>query len=115
VRALKAPSNNLESNWAYMVIAMLAWCLKAWMALLLPEPAKSKPAQNTTERSTKHKRCGQAAEKLTLFRMEFRQFVDYLIRIPTQIIRGARRITYRLLNYNPWQITLFRILDVIGG
>ena len=110
VRALKAPSNTLESNWAYMTMAMLAWCLKAWMALLLPEPAKPK-----ADKSGKQRRSAKAAEKRTLLRMEFRQFVDYLIRIPAQIVRGARRITYRLLNYNPWQVTLFRILDVPGG
>ena len=37
VRALTAPLDNLESNWASMVIASLAWSLKAWAALLLPE------------------------------------------------------------------------------
>jgi hypothetical protein len=31
VRALRAPVNTLESNWAYMVIAALAWNLKAWV------------------------------------------------------------------------------------
>ena len=36
VHALKAPLDNLESNWAYMVMASLAWSLKAWTALLLP-------------------------------------------------------------------------------
>ena len=36
VRALHAPVNDLNANWAYMVMASLAWSLKAWMALLLP-------------------------------------------------------------------------------
>src|SRR5690606_41362850 len=36
VRALHAPLNTLESNWAYMVMVALAWSLKAWFALLLP-------------------------------------------------------------------------------
>ena len=31
------PLDNLVSNWAYMVMAALAWSLKAWMALALPE------------------------------------------------------------------------------
>src|SRR5262249_9786893 len=35
--ALRAPVDNLESNWAYMVMTALAWNLKAWWALLLPE------------------------------------------------------------------------------
>ena len=30
VRALTAPVDNLDSNWAYMVMAALAWSLKAW-------------------------------------------------------------------------------------
>ena len=30
VRALRAPVHDLLSNWAYMVIASLAWSLKAW-------------------------------------------------------------------------------------
>jgi len=36
VRALHAPVNTLNANWAYMVMASLAWTLKAWMALSLP-------------------------------------------------------------------------------
>src|SRR5208282_523856 len=36
VRALHAPVNTLNANWAYMTIAALAWTLKAWCALLLP-------------------------------------------------------------------------------
>src|SRR5262249_24689359 len=36
VRALQAPVNTLESNWAYMVMTALAWSLKAWWALQLP-------------------------------------------------------------------------------
>jgi hypothetical protein len=37
VRALRAPVDNLQSNWAYMVMTALAWNLKAWWALALPE------------------------------------------------------------------------------
>ena len=33
VRSLSAPVDNLLSNWAYMVMASLAWSLKAWAAL----------------------------------------------------------------------------------
>ncbi|HXG57680.1 MAG TPA: transposase [Thermoanaerobaculia bacterium] len=36
VRALHAPVNTLEANWAYMLMTALAWNLKAWLALLLP-------------------------------------------------------------------------------
>ena len=37
LRALKAPVDNLNSNWAYRVMTALAWNLKPWWALLLPE------------------------------------------------------------------------------
>ena len=37
MRALHAPVDNLVSNWAYMVMTSLAWNLKAWWALHLPE------------------------------------------------------------------------------
>ena len=36
VRALTAPVDDLVSNWAYMVMASLAWSLKAWSALMVP-------------------------------------------------------------------------------
>ncbi|WP_165236100.1 IS1380 family transposase, partial [Aquisphaera insulae] len=36
VHALATPVDDLVSNWAYMVMASLAWSLKAWSALLLP-------------------------------------------------------------------------------
>ena len=36
VRALTTPVDNLISNGAYMVMASLAWSLKAWGALLVP-------------------------------------------------------------------------------
>ena len=36
VHALTTPVDDLVSNWAYMVMASLAWSLKAWSALVLP-------------------------------------------------------------------------------
>ena len=36
VHALTTPVDDLVSNWAYMVMARLAWSLKAWSALLVP-------------------------------------------------------------------------------
>lgn len=80
VNALRMPVDNLVSNWAYMVMAALAWNLKAWFALLVPG----------RESSTR------------LLRMEFRQFLDSVIRIPCQIVRTGRRIIYRVLAYNAW-------------
>jgi hypothetical protein len=80
VNAMRMPVDNLLSNWAYMVMAALAWNLKAWFAMLVPDH----------ESSTQ------------LLRMEFRQFLNAVIRIPCQIVRTGRRIIYRVLAYNAW-------------
>jgi len=97
VRSLSAPVDNLESNWAYMVIASLAWSLKAWAALLSPVSGRWKE---------KHTR-----EKRALLRMDFATFRSAMINVPAQIIRTGRRIVYRLLAWNPWQGMFFRLQD----
>jgi len=94
VRALRAPVDTLVSNWAYMVMTALAWSLKAWFALLLP--------------TTGRWRDRYCDEQRSLLRMEFRTFLNALIRIPAQIVRTGRRIVFRLLAYNRWLPALFR-------
>ena len=100
VSALTAPLDNLVSNWAYMVMAALAWSLKAWTALLLPAEGRW---------SQKHQR-----EKEAVLRMDFATFRNALINIPAQIVRSGRRIIYRLLSWNPWQHIFFRLLDQLN-
>ena len=39
VNAMRMPVDDLNSNWAYMVMAALAWNLKAWFSLLVPKSA----------------------------------------------------------------------------
>ena len=97
VRALRAPVDNLLSNWAYMVMTALAWNLKAWWALWLPEKGPW---------AKKH-----AAEKQDVLKMDFRTFVNYFMKIPCQIIRTGGRLVYRLLNWNPW-MHVFRRLAI---
>jgi len=97
VQALKAPLGDLNSNWAYMVIASLAWSLKAWAALLLPVHGRWKE---------KHE-----SEKQTLLRMDFATFCNAMIYVPAQIIRTSRRIVYRLLAWNPWQPVFLRLVE----
>ena len=75
VHALKTPVDDLVSNWAYMVMASLAWSLKAWSALMLPVSPRH---------AAKH-----MAEKRTLLRMEFATFCAAMIQMPCQIIRRA--------------------------
>jgi hypothetical protein len=80
LNALRMPVDNLVSNWSYMVMAALAWTLKAWFALLV--------------RKREHR------DQLLV--MEFRRFLNGLVRIPVQIITAGRRIIYRILGYNQW-------------
>ena len=97
VRSLTAPVDSLLSHWAYMVMAGLAWSMKAWSALLLPEAGRWKERRRT--------------EKRTLLRMDFVTFRNAMINMPAQIIRGGRRIVVRLLSWNRWQPVFFRLLD----
>jgi hypothetical protein len=96
VRALHAPLDNLLSNNAYMLITSLAWNLKAWLALSLPEP------------------CGfgkekQAEQKRGLLTMEFRTFVNNIMRVPAQIVHTGRRQVIRLLAWNEWQPVFLKL------
>jgi hypothetical protein len=95
VHALTAPLDSLESNWAYMVIASLAWSLKAWASLLIPVNPRWQERHE--------------AEKRTLLRMDFTTFCQAMINIPAQIVHTGRRIIYRLLSWNRWQPTFFRL------
>jgi hypothetical protein len=93
VNAMRMPVNDLESNWAYMVMAALAWNLKAWYGLLMPDRERG----------------------LELVRMEFRRFVNAIILLPCQIIRAGRKIVYRLLGYNGWLKDFFATLKRIAA
>jgi len=91
LNAMRMPVGNLVSNWAYMVMCSLAWTLKAWFALVV--------------------RSRDGREKL--LRMEFRQFLSTIIKVPVQIINGGRQIIYRMMGYNHWMHTFFRTFDTI--
>jgi hypothetical protein len=100
LRALTAPVDNLVSNWAYMVMTGLAWNLKAWWALTLPETPGRWQDQHR-------------AEKRWVLGIEFKTFVNAFVRIPCQIVRTGRRLVYRLMAWNPHQTILFRLLSVL--
>jgi len=93
-RAMEMPVGDLVSNGAYLVMASLAWTLKAWFALLLPEAGRWQE---------KHR-----SEKQAVLKMEFKKFLGAFLRLPCQIVRTGRRIVYRLLGWNPWQEVLWR-------
>ena len=96
VRALHAPVNTLNANWAYLVMASLAWTLKAWCALLVPISPRWADKHN--------------AERRLMLGMEFRTFRQAFIEIPCQIVKGARQVRWRILAWNPW-LGLFLRLD----
>jgi uncharacterized protein (UPF0248 family) len=85
VNAMRMPVNDLVSNWAYMVIAALAWNLKAWYGLLVPNRERG----------------------IELVKMEFRRFLHAIMLLPCQVVRTARRVIYRLLGYNSWLVDFF--------
>jgi hypothetical protein len=99
VRALHAPVNTLNANWAYMTMASLAWSLKAWCALLLPSSPR------WAERHDE--------QKWRLLTMEFHTFLQCFIEIPAQILTTSRRVCWRILAYNPWLGAFFRLLDAL--
>jgi hypothetical protein len=77
--------NDLVSNWAYMVMATLAWNLKAWYGLLMPNSERG----------------------LEIMKMEFRRFLNAIMLIPCQIVRTGRRVIYKVLSYNEWLSDFF--------
>lgn len=99
VKSFRCPLDNLLSNWAYMVCTTLAWNLSRWLALILPDGGRWKEKHD--------------AEKHSVLRMNFTTFVNAFMRVPTQVVRGARRITLRLLSWNRWQGVFFRALDSV--
>lgn len=99
VRALHAPVNTLVANWAYMVMAALAWSLKAWCALLLPVNPRWRAKHDDQRRR--------------LLRMEFRTFLRSFIEVPCQIVKTARQVRWRVLTWRPWLGALFRLADAL--
>jgi hypothetical protein len=101
VHALKAPVDDLVSNWAYMVMGSLAWSLKAWSALLVPIVPRH---------GARH-----AEEGRTLLRMEFATYRAAFIEMPCQLVRSGGRLIYRLLSWNPWQGAFLRLVERLNG
>ena len=97
VHALTTPVDNLVSNWAYMVMASLAWSLKAWSALLMPVSPRH---------AAKHE-----AEKRSLLRMEFATFCAAMIQMPCQIVRSGTTVDLPVAVVEP----LARGLPAAGG
>jgi hypothetical protein len=101
VPALTTPVNDLLSNWAYMVMASVAWSLKAWSALMVPVSPRH---------AAEHE-----AEKRTWLRMEFATYRAAVIEMPCQIVRSGGRLIYRLLSWTPWQGMFLRLVERLQG
>ncbi len=99
VYSLRAPVDNLVSNWAYMVMSFLAWSIKAWSALVLPETGRWRDKHRT--------------EKWDVVRMEAKQFINEFIRIPALLISAGRQTVIRLLSWSRKQNVFLRLLDVL--
>lgn len=91
INALRPLSDSLDSNWAYMVIASLAWTFKAWYAMMIPDVKDSR----------------------RVLRMEFKKFYHNFIHVPCQIVKGARKLVYRVLTFNNYLKTFFITFDAI--
>jgi hypothetical protein len=98
VRALQAPVNTLEGNWAWMVMTALAWTLKAWWALMLPESPGRWQARHREE---KHR----------VLRLEFKAFVSTFVTIPCEVVRTGGKVVLRVLGWNPYLMTFFRLVS----
>ena len=96
--ALSAPVNTLVANWAYMVMTALAWNLKAWFALAVPEPTG--PA------------AGERG-KAWVLGLEFRTFVQVFVRLPCQLIRTGRRLVFRVLSWGRHHRLFFRVVSAL--
>ena len=99
VNALRMPLGNLQSNWAYTVIATLAWNLSRWIGLVLPESGR-----------WRHRRL---RDKQAVTKMRFRTFVQAMMTLPAQVLRSGRQLVVRLLDWNPWRYVFFRALGSI--
>jgi hypothetical protein len=85
VNALRVPLYDLMSNWAYMVIATLAWNIKSWFAMMMH----------------------LQRDRRRYIVMEFRRFLHSIILIPCRVVRRARSIVIRLIGYQPTLDQLF--------
>jgi len=46
--------------------------------------------------------------------MEFTTLRRAMLAIPAQIVKTGRRIVYRVLNWNPWLQTFFRLVGQLA-
>lgn len=89
VPVFHAPTNTLEANGAYMIIAALAWNLKIWYGLLLDQPELAQQIQ----------------------RMGFKQFLQRFLHIPCQIRRTGHQLIYRIVQFTTDTLTALETFE----
>jgi Transposase DDE domain len=100
VNALRMPLGDLMSNWAYAVVATLAWNLSRWVGLALPVRGGRWRARH-------------AEEKQRVLKMRFRTFVQRMMLLPAQVLTTGRQLVVRLLDWNPWRHVFFRAVESV--
>jgi len=93
VHAMKMPVSELNANWAYMIISMMAWNLKCWLGMVNP-----------------NKDLGRE-----MIKMEFKKFRNRIINFTTQIIKTGRGRIFRIINYHPDLESLFEFFEYLKG
>ena len=91
VGALRVPMYDLLRNWAYMMMAALAWNLKSWFAMMM------------------HLK----SDRRKYVAMEFKRFIREMILLPCQVIRRARQTTLRIIGWQPTTDRLFSVWRTI--
>ena len=93
IHALKMPAAEFMANWAYMAICSLAWNIKSWLGLMIPDETK----------------------RQRIISCEFKSFQNMIINIPCQIIKTGRKIIFKFLNYNDWVKIIYDTFKIIKG
>lgn len=94
---LRAPCGDLNSNWAYMVITALAWSLKTWIALKMPD-------------SVSHDSRVFSGLRRRVMTMEFRTFVNLLINIPVIVKKIGKKVMLDFASSSIWRSIIHQTL-----
>lgn len=94
VYAFKMPAKEFNANWAYMVIAAMAWNMKCWLGLLMNGI--------NTEIGNK------------LISVEFKRFQNWIINIPCQIIKSERYVVFKIMSYSLFLKELIELTEKLN-
>lgn len=58
-----------------------------------------------------HSQAG--SDRQQLLGLEFRPFVNYFVRVPTQVVKSCRQLLLRLLAWSDWQPVFLRLTELL--